>query len=207
MITTGRVRSFGRVTRGKDKDKNVSHVPDRLSSEGFQGHCGVLPFLIKRNGDWLYKGSLITRKSMVCLFASALKRDAQGRYVLQTPTERGDIEVEDVPFIIVGLSWKGLGKNQVISFFTNVDECVTLGREHPMRLTHNVLNAEPVPYLHLRDGEGEYAVEGRVNRSTYYELVALAEPGVVNGRKVMGVWSDGVFFSLGEFSEESKGSR
>lgn len=191
------------MTRGtdKDKDKNVSNVPDSLSLERLERHCGALPFLIKRNGDWLYKGSLITRKSMVCLFASALKRDAQGGYILQTPVECGDIEVEDVPFIVVGLSWKGVGKKQIISFFTNVDECITLGKEHPIRLTHNILTAEPVPYLHLRDGEGAYPIEGRLNRSTYYELVALAEPGLVNGRRVMGVWSDGVFFSLGDMPD------
>ena len=186
------------MTRGTDKDKTVSNVPDLPSLESFHGHCGALPFLVKRNGDWLYKGSLITRKSMVCLFASALKRDAQGRYILQTPAERGDIEVEDVPFIAVGLSWKGLAKNQIISFFTNVDECITLGREHAIRLTHNVLTAEPVPYVHLRDGEGTFPIEARLNRSTYYELVALAQPGLVKGRKVMGVWSDGMFFSLGD---------
>lgn len=194
-----RGRSFDRVTRSKDKKFPSISAPPSL--EAFRGHCGALPFLIKRNGEWLYKGSLITRKSMVCLFASTLKRDVEGQYILQTPSERGTIEVEDVPFIVVGLSWKGAGKNQVISFFTNVDECVTLGREHPVRLAHTVLAAEPVPYLHLRDGEGAFPIEARMNRSTYYELVALAEQGVVNGRTVLGIWSDGIFFSLGDSPE------
>lgn len=167
-------------------------------ARGKQAHCGDLPFLIKRNGDWLYKGSLITRKPMVCLFASTLKRDAVGGYVLETPVERGRIEVEDVPFIVVDMNWQGSFRNQTISFVTNVGDTIVAGRAHPLRVVHDGVAAEPKPYLHVRDGEGRFAVEARLNRPTYYELVALAEPGLVDGRRVMGVWSDGIFFSLGE---------
>ncbi len=42
------------------------------------------------------------------------------------------------------------------------------------------------------------AVEARINRATYYELVALAVPKWVGNRRMLGVWSQGVFFSLGE---------
>ena len=41
--------------------------------------CGDLPFLIKRDGTWMYRGSPIGRKELVCLFASVLKREADGR--------------------------------------------------------------------------------------------------------------------------------
>ncbi len=160
--------------------------------------CGDLPFLIKRDGTWLYRGSPITRKPMVCLFATVLKREADGSYMLETPVERGRIEVEDVPFLAVELNWSGHGRQQVLSFRTNVDQCVTAGREHPIRLKHNLLNCEPAPYLHIRDGKGKYPIEARINRATYYELVALAEPGMCAGREVLGVWSEGMFFALGD---------
>jgi len=39
--------------------------------------CGNLPFLIRRDGTWLYRGSPINRKELVCLFASVLKRSAR----------------------------------------------------------------------------------------------------------------------------------
>jgi hypothetical protein len=46
--------------------------------------CGDLPFLIKRDGTWLYRGSPIGRKELVCLFASVLKRDEHGQFWLET---------------------------------------------------------------------------------------------------------------------------
>ena len=160
--------------------------------------CGDLPFLIKRDGSWLYKGSPIARKPMICLFSTVLTRDEAGKYILETPVERGQIEVEDVPFLAVELEWTGSGKDQVLCFRTNVDQCVTAGREHPIRIAHDLLSCEPTPYLHIRDGKGKFSIEARINRATYYELVALAEPGMANGRKALGVWSQGVFFPLGD---------
>ncbi len=164
--------------------------------------CGDLPFLIKRDGTWLYKGTPINRKAMVCLFSTVLKREEDGSYMLETPAERGRIEVEDVPFVAVELHWTGQGRAQSLSFRTNVDQCVTAGPAHPIRVKHDLLNCEPTPYLHIRDGKGSFSIEARINRATYYELVALAEPGELYGKKVLGVWSEGKFFSLGDLPKD-----
>jgi hypothetical protein len=160
--------------------------------------CGDLPFLIKRDGTWLYRGSPINRKELVCLFASVLRREEDGSWWLQTPAERGRIEVEDAPFVAVELDWCGEGRDQVLSFRTNVDQIIAAGPEHPIRIAHDILTCEPTPYLLVRPGAGHWGVEARINRATYYELVALAEPGIVNGRRVLGVWSQGRFFTLGD---------
>ncbi|MGH7058113.1 MAG: DUF1285 domain-containing protein, partial [Acetobacteraceae bacterium] len=69
--------------------------------------CGDLPFVICRDGTWLYRGSPIARKELVCLFASVLKRTGDGAYWLETPAERGRIAVEDAPFVAVVLDWSG----------------------------------------------------------------------------------------------------
>ena len=50
----------------------------------------------------------------------------------------------------------------------------------------------------MRDGKGVAPVEARIGRAVYYELVALAVPGTIRGRRVLGVWSCGAFFSLGD---------
>lgn len=155
--------------------------------------CGDLPFLIRRDGTWLYRGSPIYRKELVCLFASVLKREDDGSYWLETPAERGRIQVEDVPFLAVELDWTGDGRQQTLSFRTNIDQVVTAGGEHPIRVAHDILTCEPTPYLLVRPG-----IEARINRAVYYELVALAVPEWVGCRRMLGVWSCGQFFSLGE---------
>ena len=160
--------------------------------------CGDLPFLIKRDGTWLYRGSPIGRKELVCLFASVLKREPDGSYWLETPAERGRIEVEDAPFVAVELDWSGDGRDQCLSFRTNVDQVVTAGPDHPLRVAHDILTCEPTPYVAVRAGTGVASVEARISRAVYYELVALAVPQPVGGRMMLGVWSCRRFFPLGE---------
>ncbi len=160
--------------------------------------CGDLPFLVKRDGTWLYRGTPINRKEMVCLFSGVLKRQADGSFWLETPAERGRIEVEDSPWVAVELGWTGDERDQVLTFRTNVDQIVTAGPDHAIRIAHDLLTCEPTPYLHVRDGEGVAPLEARIGRAVYYELVALAVPGTIRGRPVLGVWSCGKFFSLGD---------
>ena len=160
--------------------------------------CGDLPFLIRRDGTWLYRGSPIQRKELVCLFASVLRRDADGAFWLQTPAERGRIQVEDAPFVAVELDWGGAGRDQKLSFRTNTDQIVTASHDHPIRVAHDILTCEPTPYLQVRSGEGSLPIEARIGRAVYYELVALAVPCMCQGRKMLGVWSCGRFFPLGE---------
>ena len=163
-----------------------------------QVECGNLPFVIQRDGSWLYRGSPIRRKELVCLFSGILKREADGSFWLENPAERGRIEVEDAPFVAVELDWTGNGRNQVLSFRTNIDQIVTAGPDHRIRVAHDLLTCEPTPYIHVRNGRGAAPIEARIGRAVYYELVALAVPGTIHGRRVLGVWSCGCFFSLGD---------
>jgi hypothetical protein len=76
---------------------------------------------------------------------------------------------------------------------------VTAGQDHPIRISHDLLTCEPTPYIFVRPGAAAHlAVEARINRATYYELVALAVPEMVGNRRQLGVWSCGKFFSLGD---------
>ncbi len=134
---------------------------------------------------------------MVCLFSSVLKRTANGDYWLETPVERGRIEVEDTPWLAVEMDWTGNGRDQVLSFRTNVDQVVAAGPEHPIRVRHDCLTSEPTPYITVRTCDG-VPIEARIGRAVYYELVALAVPGRIGCRHVLGVWSQNHFFSLGD---------
>lgn len=162
--------------------------------------CGDLPFVIRRDGTWLYRGSPINRKELVCLFSSVVKRDAEGAFWLETPAERGRIEVEDTPWIAVELDWKGCGTEQVLSFRTNVDQVVVACETNPIRIRQDRAACSPTPYLKVRDGQGLYPLEARISRPVYYELAAIAVPGISDGRECYGVWSCGRFFPVGELA-------
>ena len=127
-----------------------------------------------------------------------LTRATDGSYWLETPAERGRIEVEDTPWVAVELDWAGVGRGQTLSFRTNVDQVVTAGPEHPIRVRHDVLTCEPTPYITIRTTPGSPPLEARIGRAVYYELVALAVPGMVGCKRCLGVWSEHRFFSLGD---------
>ena len=154
--------------------------------------CGDLDIRIARDGSWSYRGSPIGRLPLVKLFASVLRREADGRYWLVTPAERGHIEVEDVPFLGVALTVEGEGRNQQLIFRTNLDEFVTAGADNPLRV-ETAADGEPAPYILVRDG-----LEARLARPVFYDLVELGTEERVGDTIQFGVWSQGMFFRLGE---------
>ena len=150
---------------------------------------------IARDGTWFHEGAPITRKPLVKLFATVLRRDAEGGYWLQTPAEKGRIAVEDVPFVAVELSVKGEGGGQRLSFRTNLDDWVEAGAGHPLRVAEGRESEGPRPYILVREG-----LEARILRPVYYQLAELAEPAPpAPGQPAgtLGVWSNGMFFVLG----------
>ena len=150
---------------------------------------------IGRDGTWYYRGSAIQRKPLVTLFSSVLKRDESGKFWLETPVERGRIDVDDAPFVAVALDISGTGETQTLSFHTNLDEIVTADRAHPLRVETDGQTGEPSPYIHLRDG-----LDALIVRSVYYQLADLAVSR--QDDDVLGVWSSGIFFELGRAAED-----
>lgn len=158
--------------------------------------CGDLEMRIARDGTWFYRGSPIGRLPLVKLFASVLRREADGRYWLVTPAERGRIEVEDVPFLAVAVTVEGEGRDQRLIFCTNLDEFVTAGPDNPLRV-ETAASGEPAPYILVRDG-----LDARLARPVFYELVELGTEEPIGETTQFGVWSRGVFFRLGELAPD-----
>jgi hypothetical protein len=160
--------------------------PDAGSAED----CGDFGIRILRNGTWLYHGSPITRKPLVRLFATVLRREGDS-YWLVTPAERGRIVVDDAPFTAVEMTITGTGPDQVVGFRTNLDDPVTADAAHPLRVAL-AADGEPSPYIEVRNG-----LEALIVRSVYYELVERGETRLINGEECYGIWSAGIFFRLG----------
>ena len=151
---------------------------------------------IDGDGIWHYHGSPIQRKELLCLFASALTRDADGQHWLVTPAEKGPIEVEDAPFLAVEAFIAGAGEQQLISVRSNVDEIATIDDEHPLHIETDPKTGELKPYVLLNKG-----LKAKLSRALYYDLVALGVKAESGGRGCLGVWSSGRLFLIGWLDE------
>ena len=182
------------------RDEGPTSFLGAVSPASRQGRvvCDDLDMRIDRDGVWYYHGSAIRRKELVCLFASVLTRDEDGRYWLVTPNEIGLVRVEDAPFIEVEMFEAGSAREKMISLRTNVDEIVTVNDEHSLHVVTNPKTGEPSPYVRLREG-----IEARVARSVYYELVARGVEEEIGGQLFFGIWSSGSFFALGKLEPET----
>jgi uncharacterized protein len=150
-------------------------------------HCGHSGMRIARDGTWHHEGSPIGRAAMVRLFSTILRREADGRFVLVTPVEKLEIDVEDAPFTAVEVRSDGEGPGRKLAFRLNTGDIVIAGPDHPLRVEERADG--PHPYLLVRSG-----LEALVTRAVYYEL---AEAALAEGRDPVGLWSDGAFFALG----------
>lgn len=166
---------------------------DKSGEPNGQLFCGDIDMRIARDGTWYYHGSPIERKQLVKLFGSILKRDDQGDFWLETPVEKCRIQVEDAPFQAVEMSVEGEKLNQRLSFRTNVDDIVIAGPENRIRVVIDSETGEPSPYLKVREG-----IEALITRAVFYDLVELAVEIPGEGRTVLGVWSNGTCFTLGQ---------
>src|ERR1700757_2063992 len=167
---------------------NSSPAMTASTGKRLPGDRGDLEMRIARDGTWFYRGSPIGRLPLVKLFASVLRREADGRYWLVTPAERGLVEVEDVPFLAVALTVEGEDRDQRLIFRTNLDEFVTAGPENPLRVDA-AASGGPVPYILVRG-----RLEARLARPVFYELVELGTEERVEDAVTFGVWSGGMFF-------------
>jgi hypothetical protein len=147
-------------------------------------YCGPIGMSIRRDGTWMYQGSPIGRIALVKLFASILRKDGDGKTYLVTPAEKVDVDVEDAPFLAVEMAVQGKGRDQTLTFRTNVDDIVTVDAGHPLRFEKSEPDGGLKPYVLVRG-----RLEALCSRAVYMELVALAE---ATDEGEIGVWSGGL---------------
>jgi len=186
-------------------ETNAREVPDgsTVSSDRDEERAhelltGAIDIRIARDGTWYHEGGAIRRKPLVKLFAGILQRDDDGSYCLVTPYEKRTITVDDAPFVAVEATVTGDGDEQAVVFRTNVDDEVTAGPDHPIRVESDPETGEPAPYVLVREG-----LEALIARPVYYHLVNAGRMAGRDGREVLGIDSQGCFFVLGETGGET----
>ena len=150
--------------------------------------CGEIDIRIARNGDWFHAGSRIERERMVRLFSTVLRTDDEGTWLV-TPQEKLRIEVEDAPFTAVALERHGAPDAPALAFTTNVGERVVADAEHPIVVEYADPDADPRPYLVVRD-----RLRALISRAVFLELAEHVEEGPDG---TLGVVSRDTFMPLG----------
>jgi uncharacterized protein len=148
----------------------------------FCGHSGIV---IAGDGTWQHDGRPIGRAEMVRLFASVLRREADGSFALVTPAERLAITVADTPFVVVQLASEGSGPARRLAARLSTGDVVLVGPDHPLRIEGT--EEQPRPLLLVRPG-----LDARLARGAWLDLVALA----LDEGDGLGIWSGGRRFSL-----------
>ncbi|QFT58434.1 hypothetical protein FIU94_06300 [Sulfitobacter sp. THAF37] len=147
---------------------------------------GDMDMQIRRDGTWIHEGTPINRPELVKLFASILWREGDD-YFLKTPVEKFGITVEDAPFIAIDFEAEGEGEDQSLHFVTNVEDHVTAGPDHPIRVVRDDQTGEPAPYVLVRRN-----LEALIDRKSFYRLVEMG----VHRQGWFGLWSGGRFFGM-----------
>jgi uncharacterized protein len=152
--------------------------------------CGDLDMEIRRDGTWWYLGTPMGRMGLVKLFSSIIRKDGDS-YFLVTPVEKVGIRVVDAPFVANDFRIEGTGREQVLTFFTHVDDEAVAGPDHPIRVVRDPETGEPSPYIHIRAN-----LEALIDRKTFYRIVDLCVHEDHEGTQWFGLWSSGVFFPV-----------
>ncbi len=149
-------------------------------------HCGHSGMRIARDGTWYHDGAPIRRPAMVRLFATVLRREADGRHMLVTPVEKLEIEVESTAFRATAMHSEGQGSERRIGLTLDSGDALIVGPRHPLMIVET--ETGPSPRVLVRHG-----LEAELARPVYYELAELA---IAEGNAPAGLWSEGMFFAL-----------
>lgn len=158
-------------------------------------HAAPIDIRIDMDGNWFHEGRRIRRPGLVALFASILRREADGSHVLVTPAEKRFITVEDAAFTGVSVEASGDGWRQQVKVTTNVGDEMTVGPAHPLTMRASPAaggSGAELAYVRVRGG-----LEARLGRQAFYDLAAAGT--VEDGW--FGVWSGGNFWRLMPASE------
>ncbi|PYC47278.1 DUF1285 domain-containing protein [Litorivita pollutaquae] len=180
------IAAAARAASGTSGTKKRGLPPVHLWNPPF---CGDLDMRIARDGTWFYLGTPIGRPELVKLFSTILRRDGDD-YFLITPVEKVGITVDDAPFVAVDFTATGTGRDQVLTFETNLGETAVAGPEHPIRVERDE-DGEPSPYVLIRSN-----LEALIDRKSFYRLVEIGSRENIGDTLWFGLWSGGEFFPI-----------
>ena len=166
----------------------------------------AMDLVIKDNGEWWHEGTLMTRQSLVNLFATILWQEENNgdiEYYLKTPVQKLRIQVEDVPLLIndVGIVKEIVDGKELswLEFTTTTGDIVRLDKAHPITLRtyesgarqHTAVEAQVRPYMPVRNG-----LTALIGRNAFYHLTEIGELSEQQGKTILILSSGGHSYQL-----------
>lgn len=149
-----------RVAKGRNYDTPPLHLWDPELS-------GDIDIVITADGKWHHNGSEIKRHAIVKLFASILRREADGEYYLVTPGEKWRIKVELHALQVISVEWGEGESERVLTVGLNTARQVTVDADHPLFSEPSLDNIAAVALDH--------GLSALFSRNSWYQLVEMAE--------------------------------
>jgi hypothetical protein len=146
------------------KGRNYDTPPLHLWEPEFSGDIDIV---ITADGKWHHNGSEIKRHAIVKLFASILRREADGEYYLVTPGEKWRIKVELHALQVISVEWGEGHSERVLTVGLNTARQVTVGADHPLFSEPSLDNIAAVALDH--------GLSALFSRNSWYQLVEMAE--------------------------------
>ena len=159
-----------------------------------------MDLVIKANGEWWHEGALVSRESLVNLFATVLwteQNNGVTEYFLKTPAQKLRIQVEDVPLLINDVGIVSENSISWLEFTTTTGDVVRLDESHPITLrayqsqTSANEQAQVRPYMPVRDG-----LSALIGRNTFYHLTEIGDLSEQNGVATLTLSSGGQDYHL-----------
>jgi len=144
-------------------------------------HCGDIGMEIRADGSWWHENAPIKRQKLVQLFASILRREADGLYYLVTPVEKVVVHVALHPLLVIDAEPLQGHTPETLILTLNTGGQIPLDANHPLALEPRAAHAA---YVSLQHG-----LSALFSRAAWYRLAGLAnDEGMIQ--------SGGVRFSL-----------
>ena len=143
-------------------------APETLASWSPQ-YSGQIDIRILKDGSWEHEGTSIQREGLVRLFASLLRREADGHYYLVTPSEKWRISVASHPFRVIDFEHDDLGTKCWQALLNTGGRC-RVGGDYQLHGEQLIGEEQAPPYMDLPN-----ALTAQVDRSAWYRLIECAE--------------------------------
>jgi hypothetical protein len=129
---------------------------------------------IDKDGVWYFRGAEMFRKDFVHLFYQHIKKDLEGRYLIEYGEETTYLDVEDTAFVI-----KSIHKSCASG---NSEECIEMllsdGTVELLQPETLYIGADNVLYCSIKGKQ----FDARFLRPSYYQLAELIEHEPVSDR-------------------------